>query len=206
MVPLKSSPNELALTITRYRKSKLSSLVEKFTRHSPSSKILAATLPPPSYSLSTSLPASYEVSFPFPSFGAVYQSNFNLSSIVRAHTNVSYRGETTRNRTNLHRCWKTNSSPMTRARVRTYVHTYRHVYASKRIQRETVAELRANNALLLFSVLYKSLLSKRLKGKFSPLLSFNGNAYVERMISTIEQNAHRQNSDRGSPCSEIQRD
>lgn len=36
MVPPKSSPNELALTITRYRKSKLSSLAEKFTRRSPS--------------------------------------------------------------------------------------------------------------------------------------------------------------------------
>lgn len=36
MVPPKSSPNELAFTITRYRKSKLSSLAEKFTRRSPS--------------------------------------------------------------------------------------------------------------------------------------------------------------------------
>lgn len=58
MVPPKSSPNELAFTITRYRKSKLSSLAEKFTRRSPS---LGARFAPP-----------------LSSREAVYRSNFNL--------------------------------------------------------------------------------------------------------------------------------
>lgn len=141
-MPLKSSPNELALTITRYRKSKLSSLVEKFTRRSPSSRILS----PPAPRFPSSILRSF---LPFPSFDAVYQSNFNLSSIVRAHKCQLPR-RTTRNRTNLCRCWKTNSSLVMCVRVSAHTRAY-SVYRYTHMQntyihrngytyRETVAE------------------------------------------------------------------
>lgn len=78
-MPPKSSPNELALTITRYRKSKLSSLVEKFTRRSPSS------WPP-----DPGIQSSYGASFLFPR-SAQFTELILIFGAQCVHTNVSCR-------------------------------------------------------------------------------------------------------------------
>ena len=75
---LNHPPNELPLTITRYRKSKLSSLVEKFTRRSPLSLSLSLQdihSPPPLFFCLD----NFRLLLPFPSFPVTQftRSNFN---------------------------------------------------------------------------------------------------------------------------------
>lgn len=139
MVPPKSSPNELAFTITRYRKSKLSSLAEKFTRRSPSS---GARFAPP----------------PLSSREAVYRSNFNLPYTRGTRWCVCPYAQKTHTRTD-HAC-------ACESRGRTCTRITR--VCVKSADRECDGKVSENYTLLLFSTLYKSLPSKHLRASFHP--------------------------------------